>query len=57
MVWQNSIFIKWPTNQITIKNLAGASLLNESSCLAPALGVTKFIIVTSMILVAIWFAT
>jgi hypothetical protein len=31
-----------------------ACSLNKSSCLAPALGVTKFIIVTDMILVALF---
>ncbi len=34
-----------------------AGLLNKSSCLAPALGVTKFIIVINMILVTLCCAT
>jgi hypothetical protein len=34
-----------------------AGLLNKSSCLAPALGVTKFIIVGDMILVTLCCAT
>jgi hypothetical protein len=34
-----------------------AGSLNKSSCLAPALGVTKFIIVTDMILVTLCCAT
>jgi hypothetical protein len=36
---------------------AEASSLNKSSCLARALGVTKFIIVTDMILVTLCCAT
>ncbi len=36
---------------------AKAGLLNKSSCLAPALGVTKFIIVTDMVLVTLCCAT
>jgi hypothetical protein len=34
-----------------------AGLLNKSSCLAPALGVTKFIITTDIILVTLCCAT
>ncbi len=34
-----------------------ADLLNKSSCLAPALGVNKFIIITDIILVTLCFAT
>jgi hypothetical protein len=34
-----------------------ASLLNKSSCLAPTLGVTKFIIITDLIWVTLCRAT
>ncbi len=40
-----------PTSQ------AVAGLLNKSSCLAPALGVTKFMIAIDMILVTLYCAT
>jgi hypothetical protein len=36
---------------------AEAGLLNKGSCLAPALGVTKFVIVTDMIWVTLCYAT
>ncbi len=39
------------------KPTSKASSLNNSLLLAPALGVTKFIIVEDMILVAFYFAT
>jgi hypothetical protein len=35
------------------KPTSEAGLLNKSSCLAPALGVTKFLIVTDMILITL----
>ncbi len=41
-------------HDILINTLASeANLLNKSSCLAPVVGVTKFIIVTAMILVTL----
>jgi len=40
-----------------MKNLPEAGRLNKGSCLAPALGVTKFIIVTDMTWVTLCCAT
>ena len=42
---------------LLIKRKAEAGLLNKSSCLAPALGVTKFILVGDMILVTLCCST
>jgi hypothetical protein len=42
---------------ITLSEYPEAGSLNKSSCLAPTLGVTKFIIVTGMILVTLCCAT
>jgi hypothetical protein len=38
------------------KPASETSLLNKSSCLAPALGVTKFIIITGLIVVTLYLA-
>ncbi len=43
-------------NQMSV-NQTEAGLLNQSSCLARALGITKFIIVKDMILVTLCCAT
>ncbi len=44
-------------NHLFSKPTTEASLLNKSSSLAPALGVTKFMIVTDMLLVRLCCAT
>ncbi len=53
-----------PFNEMSMQNvykrfpfIAEASLVNKSSCLAPTLGMTKFIIVTDMIWVKLCCAT
>ncbi len=38
------------------KSTFEAGSLNKTSCLAPALGVTKFNVVTDIILVTLWCA-
>ncbi len=55
LLWSHFVVLLKFFNKLTLEAEAGS--LNKSSCLAPALGVAKFIIVTIIIFVSLCCAT